>query len=196
MKTLGKLVAVVGLLCLTGCFNLAPPQWLHPGDAPSQRKRAVRFDPYPENETGPKMVGTRPREFADPLAEPARSRYSQCQCAHNGVPSVRPHLSFPQAFRGNPLWSRSGSRLGDCLNDKQYGRSRTYTAHLSTNERLCQKMRVQNAYRQIVSQEGDRLFFWRPGNGTRRTSGLCSLGSRTRSLPTTTVTTWLASSRR
>jgi hypothetical protein len=74
MKTPHKLMAVLGLLCLTGCFNLAPPRWFHPGSAPVQQNRAIRFDPYPENETGP-VTGTRPREFATPLAEPARARW-------------------------------------------------------------------------------------------------------------------------
>ncbi|MBN2579287.1 MAG: hypothetical protein JXB10_09875 [Pirellulales bacterium] len=74
MKTFGKLTAMLGLVCLTGCFNLAPPNWCHPGTAPVQQDRAVRFDPYPENEIGP-ATGTRPRDFAVPLAEPARARW-------------------------------------------------------------------------------------------------------------------------
>ena len=44
-------------LVLAGCQSTAPPSLTHPGSAQVQQNRAVRFDPYPENEMGPPMVG-------------------------------------------------------------------------------------------------------------------------------------------
>jgi hypothetical protein len=75
MKTLGKLTMAAALLSLTGCFSLAPPQWGHPGTATEQQKRAIRFDPYPENDIGP-ATNTQPRDYV-PLAEPARARWQR-----------------------------------------------------------------------------------------------------------------------
>jgi hypothetical protein len=75
VKTLGKLLMVIGLISLTGCFNLAPPQWAHPGTAPEQQKQAIRFNPYPEDNVGP-PTGTQPRDYA-PIAEPARARWQR-----------------------------------------------------------------------------------------------------------------------
>ncbi len=69
----------LALLCvlflgLAGC-SATRPSLAHPGSAQVQQNRAVRFDPYPENETGPAMVGVRPREFDKPITEPARARW-------------------------------------------------------------------------------------------------------------------------
>jgi len=52
-----------GLLILIasgGCQNIARPNWSHPGSAQSQQCQALRYDPYPENDIGPTMVGARP----------------------------------------------------------------------------------------------------------------------------------------
>jgi len=60
---------------VAGCRGVAPPNWSHPGTAAYQQSEAERFDPYPENETGPAIVGGRPREFQKPPAEPTRARW-------------------------------------------------------------------------------------------------------------------------
>ena len=39
-------------IALAGCQGTAGPSWLHPGDADTQQKRALRYDPYPEPDTG------------------------------------------------------------------------------------------------------------------------------------------------
>ncbi len=62
------LVGVAGG-CVTG------PRWLHPGPADYQQQKAVRFDPYADNDAGPTVVGARPRDYDKPLAEPARARW-------------------------------------------------------------------------------------------------------------------------
>ncbi len=66
-------------ICLTtaGCSSLGRPDWLEPGPAMSQRRRAVRFDPYLQDDIAPAalrmplMDGARPRDFADPVPEVA-----------------------------------------------------------------------------------------------------------------------------
>ncbi len=47
-----SLVALI-FLVLAGCQSTAPPSLAHPGPAQVQQNRAVRFDPYPENDVGP-----------------------------------------------------------------------------------------------------------------------------------------------
>jgi hypothetical protein len=76
MKGLWLLGAVLFMLAgLSGCKHTAGPCWLHPGPAPAQQSRALRYDPYPENEPGPAMVGVRPREYQKPPPEPSRARW-------------------------------------------------------------------------------------------------------------------------
>ncbi len=62
-------------IALAGCQGTAGPSWLHPGDADTQQKRALRYDPYPEPDTGPPVDGARPRDYETPLADPARARW-------------------------------------------------------------------------------------------------------------------------
>ena len=63
------------LVALGGCRGIAGPNWMHPGTAAVQEKRALRYDPYPEKETGPSMEGTRPREYDAPPPETSRARW-------------------------------------------------------------------------------------------------------------------------
>jgi len=69
------LVAAVLAVAAGGCRSVGPPNWLHPGTAAHQQSKAERFDPYPENELGPEVLGGRPREYQKPPAEPARARW-------------------------------------------------------------------------------------------------------------------------
>ena len=54
-----------------GC-RATPPNWGNPGSAQYQQSQAQRFDPYPENEPGPQIVGARPMEYDKPPAEVLR----------------------------------------------------------------------------------------------------------------------------
>ena len=63
------------LLMLGGCCSIATPDWMDPGPAKVQQTRALRYDPYPDNEAGPAMVGVRPREYEIPPPEPSRARW-------------------------------------------------------------------------------------------------------------------------
>jgi hypothetical protein len=65
-----------------GCASLGRPDWLDPGPTRKQQRRAVRFDPFMENDIGPYafrqygiMDGTRPRDYAEPVPEVRRARW-------------------------------------------------------------------------------------------------------------------------
>jgi hypothetical protein len=68
-------------LASAGCSSLGRPQWLEPGPSRAQQRRAVRFDPYLQDDTAPSILrvplndGTRPRDFAEPMPEVERSRW-------------------------------------------------------------------------------------------------------------------------
>ncbi|NQT15499.1 MAG: membrane or secreted protein [Planctomycetes bacterium] len=70
-----SLLAAILVMGSVGCKSVSPPDWFHPGPAASQQSRAERYDPYPENEPGPTIVGARPREYQKPPAEPSRARW-------------------------------------------------------------------------------------------------------------------------
>lgn len=74
-RCLNRLVGTLLLAALlTGCGWLPRVNWCHPGPAPYQQARARQFDPYPENDLGPPVVGGRPLSFGKPRAEPTRAR--------------------------------------------------------------------------------------------------------------------------
>ncbi|HAO71725.1 MAG: hypothetical protein ISQ10_00560 [Planctomycetes bacterium] len=72
---------VICCFACTGCASLGRPDWVQPGPAVNQRRRAVRFDPYLQDDIAPSVLrlplmdGTRPRDFADPVPEVTRSRW-------------------------------------------------------------------------------------------------------------------------
>jgi hypothetical protein len=69
------------ILGTAGCSSLGKPRWLEPGPARSQQQRAVKFDPYLQDDTAPAILrmpindGTRPRDFNEPMPEVERSRW-------------------------------------------------------------------------------------------------------------------------
>jgi hypothetical protein len=75
------LLLVVLLPAAVGCASLGKPDWLEPGPAAYQRRKAVRFDPYLQDDIAPSslrlplMDGTRPRDFAEPVPEVRRARW-------------------------------------------------------------------------------------------------------------------------
>ena len=63
------------LLPFAGCSPaVRTPQLLHPGPAPFQRHNATQFDPYPQIDVGPEIVGGRPIDFQKPANEVERAR--------------------------------------------------------------------------------------------------------------------------
>ncbi|PHS11647.1 MAG: hypothetical protein COA78_09420 [Blastopirellula sp.] len=71
------ILIIGGLSMFSGCYNLARPQWFNPGTMKEQRLRAMRFDPYPDVDAGPEMVGVRPRGFDRPASEATKSQPSR-----------------------------------------------------------------------------------------------------------------------
>ena len=71
LLVLGAAVALVA----AGCRSLAMPTVARPGTAQYQQSVAERFDPYPENEPAPTVVGGRPLEYEKPPPEVARARW-------------------------------------------------------------------------------------------------------------------------
>lgn len=76
------LVAVAaGLASGAGCASLGKPTWQSDANARTQQRRAVRFDPYPQDDIGSTlfrealMDGSRPRDYNEPVAEIRRSRW-------------------------------------------------------------------------------------------------------------------------
>ncbi len=66
----GLLYLIALLLLLPVCGGcLSTPNVVHPGTEAYQQARARVFEPYPENEPGPPIVGGRPREYQNPVAE-------------------------------------------------------------------------------------------------------------------------------
>lgn len=76
LKPLLLLASILALSASVGCSSVDGPRWFGPGTAGQQRAEAARFDPYPENDTGPAVVGGRPRDYQNPVAEPSRARWN------------------------------------------------------------------------------------------------------------------------
>ena len=68
------LTLIVALAALTGCQSTQPPP-LDPGPPNYQRFNAQRYDPFPEPDTAPEIVGARGREYDRPIAQPSRARW-------------------------------------------------------------------------------------------------------------------------
>jgi hypothetical protein len=67
-------VLVCGL-GLAGCRNIATPTLAPQGDTAYQQYNAQRFDPLPEPDTAPEIVGARGREYEKPISLPSRARW-------------------------------------------------------------------------------------------------------------------------
>lgn len=76
-----RLAIGVCMALSAGCASLGKPTWPAGGTARMQQRRAVRFDPYPQDDIGPYlfreplMDGTRPRDYNEPVPEIRRSRW-------------------------------------------------------------------------------------------------------------------------
>jgi hypothetical protein len=60
---------------LSGCHTIQGPDWTDPGSAANQQFWAQVFDPYPEDEPGPQIMGARPRDFDRAPPEVDRARH-------------------------------------------------------------------------------------------------------------------------
>ena len=64
--SLAILFALVGI-CMSGCH--LRPNFGPPGTIGAQREQALLHDPYPDNDLGPAVSGTRPSGYERPFAE-------------------------------------------------------------------------------------------------------------------------------
>lgn len=90
-------VPLVLVVLFCGCPTTGMPRLFNPGPEAYQRQVADRFDPYPENDTGPAIVGGRPREYQVPRAETTRARWNPFTWTNNGhvVPQGQPYPPGP-----------------------------------------------------------------------------------------------------
>ncbi len=109
MRRILSLIALSAVLpACAGC--VAWPNLAHPGNEEHQQARAQVFEPYPENEPGPPIVGARPREYQDPRAEVLRvqPRIGEpilTPCPQSQVPEapiVQPPIVTPPPAIYNP----------------------------------------------------------------------------------------------
>lgn len=76
MRRVLTTVLLLWTLLAAGCAATEErPQFYQTRTIEEQRANAQRFDPYPEPEVGPNITGTRPRDYARPVAEPSRARW-------------------------------------------------------------------------------------------------------------------------
>jgi hypothetical protein len=70
LQTLRLLCALLSIGS-AGCYSpyIRTPNFAHPGTAAQQRADAERFDPYPDPDAGPPVLGGRPPGFTRPLTE-------------------------------------------------------------------------------------------------------------------------------
>lgn len=62
------------LTLLVGGCMLPSRQYQQPRSLGQQRLEATQWDPYAEVDSGPEIVGSRPREFQRPAAEAVRAK--------------------------------------------------------------------------------------------------------------------------
>jgi hypothetical protein len=66
------MLVIVALMLGPGCADIAVPRLFHPGSEDYQQSRAERFDPYPEPDVAPDIVGGRPLQYIRPAAPAER----------------------------------------------------------------------------------------------------------------------------
>jgi hypothetical protein len=75
MRTAVLTCVLVAAAGLCGCRSTQTPT-LDPGPLAAQRYDAQRYDPLPEPDTAPEIVGARGREYDRPVAQPSRARWN------------------------------------------------------------------------------------------------------------------------
>ncbi|MBI3464851.1 MAG: hypothetical protein HY000_17620 [Planctomycetes bacterium] len=78
MLALAAFLTAVGCNTPTGMAwrqRIVPPRIFRPETAEYQRSEAQQFDPYPQDELGPAVVGGRPPDFQEPPPDPSRGRW-------------------------------------------------------------------------------------------------------------------------
>ena len=75
-----RLVSVTLIAALmfgtVGCGGLQWPRLRRPGPAYFPQQQATLYDPYPEDDLGPPVVGGRPRGYLNPYPQTERLRWN------------------------------------------------------------------------------------------------------------------------
>lgn len=105
-ETSVAVILAFGLLTLPACSQtIRKPRLASPGTAPIQRYNATQFDPYPQTDMGPEIVGGRPPDFAVPVPEVERARQfrrGEHTIATQGPPAGVFVPTYPQTPSGLP----------------------------------------------------------------------------------------------
>lgn len=82
----------------SGCHSpyIRTPNFAHPGTAAEQRADAERFDPYPDPDAGPPVLGGRPPGFTRPLTD---TEWARRYVAPPGALQPAPVVTLP----GSPV---------------------------------------------------------------------------------------------
>jgi hypothetical protein len=83
-------------MTFAGCHSpyIRTPNFAHPGTAAQQRADAERFDPYPDPDAGPAVLGGRPPGFTRPLTE---TEWARRYVAPPGALQPSPIVTVPAA---------------------------------------------------------------------------------------------------
>jgi hypothetical protein len=88
-------LALAALVITVGCNTpagmawrqrIVPPRIFRSETVEYQRSEAQQFDPYPQDELGPSVVGGRPPDFQEPPADPSRGRWMRWPSAAPAPP--------------------------------------------------------------------------------------------------------------
>lgn len=71
------LIATLLAAATSGCQGTKWPTIFPSGTAKQQQQQAQKFDPYPQDENGPAIVGGRPINYDKPPVESTRARWPQ-----------------------------------------------------------------------------------------------------------------------
>ncbi|MGE0608664.1 MAG: membrane or secreted protein [Pirellulales bacterium] len=75
MRRFALIASLIGFVTAGGCATTETPQFYTTRSSQEQQAAAQRFDPYPETDVGPQALGSRPRDYQKPVAEPSRARW-------------------------------------------------------------------------------------------------------------------------
>lgn len=111
-----KLIAALAasaLLPIAACSpKIRRPQLLHPGPANVQRNNAEQFDPYPQTDMGPEIVGGRPPDYLVPVPEVERANQFRDSHPAPALPILTPAQPVylpgppPAAIPAAPVYSQ------------------------------------------------------------------------------------------
>lgn len=76
MSTRLLLFALIVALSSSGCASVMPPQFGVPSSMAMKQREAQRFDPYPDQQAGPEVLGGRPLDYSHAPSEPSRARWT------------------------------------------------------------------------------------------------------------------------